>query len=152
MQERAEASAQVSDTRQLQQQLLDLAMAQPDHVQHEGQAALHQPVLALLSSGQPPIPLGAFQGDMQRARIMLEAAGFLVPLDANSSMLPSLQPGAGQQPNMLRPAGVQNAIGSWQEAGVSVYRPAGLSAGGTQEPEVQGRAVFQTLSAASLPS
>lgn len=58
----------------------------PAH-QHQ-QAVLQQPVLALLSSGLPPIVLGTFQGDMQRARIILEAAGFLIPLDASSSLLP----------------------------------------------------------------
>ena len=56
-------------------------------------AVLQQPVLALLSSGLPPILLGSFQGDMQRARIILEAAGFLVPLDISSSLLP---PGLSQ--------------------------------------------------------
>lgn len=57
-------------------------------VQQQQPAVLQQPVLALLSSGLPPILLGSFQGDMQRARIILEAAGFLVPLDISSSLLP----------------------------------------------------------------
>lgn len=56
--------------------------------QQQQPAVLQQPVLALLFSGLPPILLGSFQGDMQRARIILEAAGFLVPLDISSSLLP----------------------------------------------------------------
>ena len=55
--------------------------------QQEAQPAI-QPVLALLTSGLPPIVLGTFQGDMQRARIILEAAGFLTPFDLSSSLLP----------------------------------------------------------------
>ena len=101
----AEASAQAADA--LQQQQPDVeqhlpaahasspplhqvhgaqAPSQPAH--HQQQAVLQQPVLALLSSGLPPILLGTFQGDMQRARIILEAAGFLIPLDISSSLLP----------------------------------------------------------------
>ena len=60
---------------------------QAQHAQQEAQPAV-QPVLALLTSGLPPIVLGTFQGDIQRARIILEAAGFLLPLDLSSSLLP----------------------------------------------------------------
>ena len=73
----------------------ELSIAQPTgtqqaqhEAQQEAQPALQQPVLALLSSGLPPIVLGTFQGDMQRARIILEAAGFLIPFDISSSLLP----------------------------------------------------------------
>lgn len=48
-----------------------------------------QPILAVLSSNLPPIALGTFQGDMQRARIILEAAGFLIPFNVAASMLPA---------------------------------------------------------------
>lgn len=78
---------------QLELQALSSALPAAAHQQEE--AALQQPVLALLSSGLPPIVLGTFQGDMQRARIILEAAGFLVPLDISSSLLP---PGLAPSP------------------------------------------------------
>ena len=79
---------------QQQQQLHALGPA----ASQQEQAALQQPVLALLSSGLPPIVLGTFQGDMQRARIILEAANFLIPLDASSSLLPpGLTPSPPQQ-------------------------------------------------------
>lgn len=80
---------------QLEQYQPELSIAQPTQAQQaqheaqqEAQPALQQPVLALLSSGLPPIVLGTFQGDMQRARIILEAAGFLIPFDISSSLLP----------------------------------------------------------------
>ncbi|DBA80741.1 TPA: hypothetical protein ACH3X1_007970 [Trebouxia sp. C0004] len=83
----------------LQEQLRDLRPTQPvqtQQAQHEAQhnaqqaaqPALQLPVLALLISGIPPIVLGTFQGDMQRASIILEAAGFLLPVDLSSSLLP----------------------------------------------------------------
>lgn len=74
-------------------QPLQNAEPSPQAAREQQPAVLQQPVLALLSSGLPPILLGSFQGDMQRARIILEAAGFLVPLDLSSSLLP---PGLSQ--------------------------------------------------------
>ena len=78
-------------------------------------------MLALLISGIPPIVLGTFQGDMQRARIILEAAGFLLPVDLSSSLLP---------PNMISSPPLQHA------AAPAVHAlPAGLQ---TAQAAVQG--------------
>ena len=108
LQATAEASGQAAEALQQpdSQELLHAAdsYSQPPQPLHSAEpssqaaceqqpAVLQQPVLALLSSGLPPILLGSFQGDMHRARIILEAAGFLLPLDISSSLLP---PGLSQ--------------------------------------------------------
>lgn len=73
-------------------------------------------MLAVLSSGLPPIALGTFQGDMQRARIILEAAGFLIPFDAEASMLP---PAVRENPHV--PPGPAYAGLAEQWAAIQVF-------------------------------
>ena len=98
---------------------------QAQQAQQEAQPAA-QPVLALLNSGLPPIVLGTFQGDMQRARIILEAAGFLTPFDISSSLLPTaLQSGLSNQlaahdvhAEHAEPGGQQAGAAGMQEAGL----------------------------------
>lgn len=98
------------------------------------QAVLQQPVLALLSSGLPPILLGTFQGDMQRARIILEAAGFLVPLDISSSLLPpGLAPSLPQQ--HAAPAVLHAEHAALAPGHVDEIVPACQASGMIQSPE-----------------
>ncbi|KAA6417770.1 MAG: hypothetical protein FRX49_12269 [Trebouxia sp. A1-2] len=123
---RVETPPRPSRSQHLQEQLRDLRPTEPvqtQQAQHEAQHSVQQaaqpafqpPVLALLISGIPPIVLGTFQGDMQRARIILEAAGFLLPVDLSSSLLP---PNLNSSPPLQRaaapavhalPAGLQTA-------------------------------------------
>lgn len=159
LQGRGESGGQSSEPQQLQRQLRELDLAEPDQAQQEAQEgaqpALQPPVLALLNTGLPPIVLGTFQGDMQRARIILEAAGFLVPFDLSSSLLPPglnssppQQPAApalpagpaGPWPNqMAQPAGQEIGYNSAaDEQQVPVQRAASVSEGDPQQMPAQG--------------
>ena len=139
---RAGETARPSGPQELQQQLRDLSTAQqPVESQHaqqaqqEAQPALQQPVLALLSSGLPPIVLGTFQGDMQRARIILEAAGFLVPFDISSSLLP---PALNSIPPQQHAAVHASPAGLWpHQAAQSAAQEDGYSCEEEEELPVQ---------------
>jgi len=114
-------------------------------------------VLALLISGIPPIVLGTFQGDMQRARIILEAAGFLLPVDLSSSLLPPnlnssppLQHAAAPAVHVL-PAGLQMAqaavqggvytSGEEEEEGLPVQHAADS---GVEQAVTEGKSCFRS--------
>ena len=114
-------------------------------------------MLALLISGIPPIVLGTFQGDMQRARIILEAAGFLLPVDLSSSLLPPnlnssppLQHAAVPAVHAL-PAGLQTAqaavqgrvytLGEEEEEGLPAQRAADSS---VEQAVAEGTPCFQS--------
>ncbi len=148
--------------------MCDLKPTQPiqtQQAQHEAQheaqqaaqPALQPPVLALLISGIPPIVLGTFQGDMQRARIILEAAGFLLPVDLSSSLLPPnlnssppLQHAAAPAVHAL-PAGLQTAqaaaqggvytSGEEEEEGLPVQRAA---VSGVEQAVTEGKPCFSS--------
>lgn len=108
---------------------------QPEEAQHAQQQPAIQPVLALLTSGLPPIVLGTFSGDMQRARIILEAAGFLTPFDISSSLLPlGLQSGLPQQLPAVPALHAEHA----EHAG-----PAGAQQESTQSEEEDEEAAVQ---------
>ena len=126
----------LKDPMQLEQQQPELGIAQPaqaQQAQHDAQQnaqpALQQPVLALLSSGLPPIVLGTFQGDMQRARIILEAAGFLVPFDISSSLLP---------PDLTSSSPLQHPAVPALPAGLWTAQPAAQQANSSSEGEEEG--------------
>lgn len=129
-----------------------LHTAEPASQTAQQPAALQQPVLALLVGGLPPIVLGSFQGDMQRARIILEAAGFLVPLDISSSLLPpGLCQGLPQQQAVHAALHAEHAeLSSDQtaaadkdgtssaDAAAGVQHPSDLQTASAQEASIQG--------------
>ncbi|KAL3155833.1 hypothetical protein ABBQ32_012843 [Trebouxia sp. C0010 RCD-2024] len=131
------------DDRQLQQpQAEEQHLHRPQQAQqaqHGQQAVLQQPVLALLSSGLPPILLGTFQGDMQRARIILEAAGFLVPLDISSSLLPpGLAPSLPQQAQRAASGHVDEAVPGCEASGMMQSPEGDLQLANVQQASSQG--------------
>lgn len=125
--------------------------------QQQQPAALQQPVLALLVSGLPPIVLGSFQGDMQRARIILEAAGFLVPLDISSSLLPpGLSQSLPQQQAVHAALHAEHAElssdqtaaadkdgNSSADAAAGMQHPSDLQTASAQEASIQGLLLHQ---------